>query len=96
MFIKEVEVENGLLKIQEVACLLGCSVNTINHWYAFKRAKPNDEYAKLLPDFIQNGDRQCRYWKQDDIWKLIEFQKQIPKGRNGVLGVVTQKYKKKG
>ena len=84
-----------LLKVQEVACILGCSVQTINYWYAFKRAKPRNKYAKMLPDFIQDGARQCRYWKQDDIWKLIEFQKQLPKGKNGILGCVTQKYVKK-
>lgn len=88
-------MEEKLLKIQEVACLLGCSVNTINHWYAFKKLEPDNEYSKLLPEFIQNGERQCRYWHQEDMWKLIEFKQNLPKGRNGILGAVTQKYTKK-
>lgn len=84
-----------LLKIQELAVLLGCSVNTINHWYAYKKMKPDSEFAKILPDFIQQGERQCRFWKQEDVWKLVEFQKNLPKGRNGILGCVTQKYVKR-
>ncbi len=85
-------MENNLLKVEEVAVTLGCSVKTVNNWYAFKKLKPDNEYAKLLPDFIQNGNRQTRYWKSSDIWKLIEFKNTIPQGRNGVLGCVTQKY----
>ena len=88
-------MENNLLKIEEVAVTLGCSCKTINNWYAFKKLKPNDEYAKILPEYIQEGKRQTRYWKSSDIWKLIEFQNSIPQGRNGVLGCVTQKYYKK-
>lgn len=86
-----------LLKIQEVACLLDCSIYSINNWYAFKKAYPTNEYAKKLPNFIQDGKRQCRYWKKEDIWKLIEFKQSLPKGRAGVLGKITQRYiKKKG
>lgn len=83
------------LKIEEVAVLINVSVYTINNWYAFKRECPESPIAKKLPDFVQQGARQTRYWKAEDIWKLIEFQKSIPKGRNGVLGCVTQKYYKK-
>lgn len=84
-----------LLKVEEVAVTLGCAVNTINNWYMWKRVNPEHELAKLLPDYIQKGSRQTRYWKESDIWKLIEFRSKLPKGRNGVLGAITQKYLKK-
>ena len=84
-----------LLRIEEVALLANVSVKTIENWYAFKRMRPNDEYAKMLPEFIQNGERQTRYWKHADVWQLIDFKNRIPKGRNGVLGCVTQRYVKR-
>lgn len=80
---------DNLLKVEEVAVLIGSSVNTINFWYRFKRMEPENEYAKQLPDFIQKNSRQTRYWKQEDVWKLIEFKKNLPHGRNGVMGSAT-------
>ena len=81
-----------LLRVEEVAISLGVSVKTINNWYWFRRENPDHKLAKLLPDFIQEGERQTRKWKQSDIWKLLEFKSKIPTGRNGVMGSVTQRY----
>lgn len=81
-----------LLKVEEVALLVGCSVKTINNWYTWKKENPEHELAKTLPDFIQSGARQTRFWKQSDVWSLINFKTVIPQGRNGILGSVTQKY----
>ena len=80
---------DNLLKIEEVAVLVGSSVNTINFWYRFKRMEPDNEYAKQLPDFIQSHPRQTRYWKREDVWKLIEFKQNLPHGRGGVMGNAT-------
>lgn len=85
----------GLLRLEEVAILVGVSFKTINSWYAFKRMHPENEYAKMLPDYIQVGQRQTRYWKREDIWKFIQYRHSIPQGRNGVMGDVTQKYCRK-
>jgi hypothetical protein len=87
--------EEKMLKIEEVAVLIGCSVKTINNWYTWKRQNPEHEMAQLLPDFEQEAERQTRYWKQSDVWKMIEFQSKLPQGRKGILGSVTQKYYKK-
>ncbi len=84
-----------LLKLEEVAILIGSSGKSINNWYWFKRENPDNEYAKLLPDFVQDGPRQTRYWKESDIWKLLEFKQAIPQGRNGIMGSITQKYYRK-
>lgn len=88
-------MKKRLLKVEEVALAVEISVATINNWYRFKKENPENEYAKILPDFVQEQERGCRRWKQDDIWKLLEFKKRIPSGRAGVLGSVTQRYKKK-
>lgn len=84
-----------LLKIEEVAVLIGSSVQTINNWYAFKRAQPDNEYAKMLPEYEQASVRQTRLWNKDDIQKFIEFKRAIPKGCKGTMGVITQRYVRK-
>ena len=81
-----------LLKLEEVAILIGSSGKSINNWYWFKRENPDNEYAQMLPDYVQYGPRQTRYWRESDIWKLIKFKQSIPQGRNGIMGSVTQKY----
>lgn len=84
------------LRIEEVAIFIGTSVNTINSWYRFKKQCPNDEYAKLLPDFKrEGGERGIRYWDQKGVEQLIQFKNKRPEGRNGVMGAITQKYVKK-
>lgn len=90
-------MEKKLLRAEEVALLVGCSVPTLNHWYRFKKENPNHEMSKLLPEFVQSDTRQQRYWTEDSVYKLIEFRSKLPHGRAGILGSVTQRYvKKKG
>lgn len=79
-------------KPEEAAILVGISVKTLNIWYKFKAENPDNEYAKMLPDFERIGAKGTRYWTQDDIYKLIEFQSAIPQGRNGIMGDVTRPY----
>lgn len=87
---------NKMLTVQEVAVLVGSSVQTINGWYRWKKLHPDHELAKLIPDYTrQQGGRLTRYWNQADIWRLIQFKKTIPQGRFGIMGDVTQKYVKK-
>lgn len=81
------------IKIEELAMRIDSSVQTINNWYKWKRENPDNELAALLPDYIQEGKRQTRYWDYDDIWKFVEFKTAIIHGRNGVMG---QFRKKKG
>lgn len=88
--------QDGLIKAVELALLLDISVPTLNNWYVFKRDNPDSDMAKLLPDPIQQTARQTRYWKRDDIPKLLEFKSKIVWGRNGFMGSVTQRYAKKG
>lgn len=91
-FTAEQPKQNKLLRVEEVALSVGVSVKTINNWYWFKRDNPENELAQLLPEYIQDGPRQTRMWKQADLWKLVEFRSRIPIGRNGIMGSITQKY----
>lgn len=83
-----------LLTATQAAAQAGISIQTLNIWYKFKKDNPDNELAKLLPDFY-TLDRRTRYWKLSDVYKLIEFQTKLPKGRNGVMGDITQKYYRK-
>lgn len=84
---------DNLLRIEEVAILVNVSVKTINEWYVFKRTEPDNKYAKMIPEPIRDNSGR-RLWKQTDIDKLIKFHNDIPKGRNGIMGRVTQRYYK--
>ena len=74
------------IKIEELAMRIDSSVQTINNWYKWKRENPDNELASLLPDYIQEGNRQTRFWNYKDIWKLLEFKQSIIHGRNGLMG----------
>ena len=84
-----------MIRVEELALAVGVSVMTINNWYAFKKADPDNELSKLLPDFKQDNPRGTRLWKFNDIWRIKDFQSRIKIGRNGQMGVITQKYVKK-
>ena len=81
-----------LLTAVEVAYLVGTSVQTISAWYRWRDLNPDHERAKMLPDYTRIGNKNTRYWKQSDIWKLTEFKATVPQGRYGLMGDVTQKY----
>ena len=45
--------EEKMLNALEVCLLVKCSYNALNYWYRFKRLNPDNEYAQLLPDYVQ-------------------------------------------
>ena len=82
------------LKVDKLAILVGVSARTINNWYWFKATYPDNEYAKMLPDYkVGKTERNIpvRLWDSDDIDKLIHFKEVVPHGRNGILGDITQR-----
>lgn len=81
-----------LLRIEEVAVLVGVSVQTINNWYKFKQLNPDNEYSKLLPEYERLGGGKQRFWDKADINQIIAFKRTVPKGCKGIMGSVTQKY----
>ena len=83
-----------LLRAEEVAVLCGVSIQTINNWYKFKRENPNNEFARLLPDYIVIGGHGQRFWEKSDIDAMLTFKMRVPRGCKGVMGDVTQRYVK--
>lgn len=88
-------MDEKLIRIEEVALLVGTSTQTINNWYRWKKLNPEHPLAELLPDYIQKNPRQTRLWRNSDIYSIVEFKNKIPRGRNGILGDVTQVYLRK-
>ena len=85
-------MDDKLIKAPELAMLIDSSVQTISSWYRWKKLYPDHELAKLLPDYVRSGNKHIRYWRRSDVGKFLEFKLRIPKGRNGIMGEVTQKY----
>lgn len=85
-----------LLSSTEVAFLVGIAPKTLEVWYRFKRENPDNEYALMLPAYKQDGANKPRYWKEEDIEKILAFKDAIPHGRNGLFGNITHQntYKK--
>ena len=81
-----------LLNAQEISVLTGISLKTLDMWYMWKRKHPEHELAQMLPDYVQEGNRNKRFWKPNAVYELCEFRLALPHGRNGVMGDVTQKY----
>ena len=91
----DIILNKKLLNANEVAVVVGISIQTLNNWYRWKKINPTHEYARLLPKYQQVKGRSARLWSVDDINSLVEFKQKIPHGRNGILGDVTQKRKEK-
>lgn len=88
-------MDEYLLKITEVAVLVGVTPKTIENWYLYKKECPDAEITKLLPPIVRKDDNKLvRYWRREDVYKLIEFKSNVTVGRNGTMGKVTRKYVK--
>lgn len=85
-----------MLKIEEVAIMCGVSCQTINNWYKFKRENPDNEIAKLLPNYETVGGHNQRFWDKADIGNMLMFKHSMPRGCKGIMGNVTQRYVRKG
>ena len=83
------------LTVTELACEVGCSIQTLNSYYRFKLENPDSDVAKALPDYtVEIGGHRTRYWTMADAEAIKRFRAGIPQGRNGILGSVTQRYVK--
>lgn len=82
------------LTATEVSQRLNVSVKTLTGWYQWYNDKSIDkpENVPVLPSYRQTHERAPRQWNPDDIPQLLEFKEWVPKGRNGVMGRMNQKY----
>lgn len=83
------------LSATKVSQKLGVSTTMLNLWYYWYNhpdfTKPQD--TPPLPPYEQANPRGIRYWNPEDIKALKRFQKWIPKGRGGVMGEATRRYR---
>lgn len=90
---KEVNL-NEFMSFKEVADEIGISTLTLKNWYIWNeitKDKPAD--APKLPNFYTMGDNKvARFWRRDDMEKLVKFNNWVPKGRNGVMAEVNRYY----
>ena len=77
------------LRIEEVAMIIGVSVQTLERWYKFKREHPDSETAQKIPDYrcvVTAGARQTRVWSQEAVFALSQFKLTRKLGRTGEMG----------
>ncbi len=77
------------LRIEEVAMIVGVSVQTIERWYRYKRDHPDSEIAEEIPDYkciSTVGSRKLRRWSQEAVWSLVQFKASRKLGRTGKMG----------
>lgn len=90
-------MEERFIRIEEIALVLGVNQFSIERWYKFKRENPDNEYAKILPEFtyqINSKNRKVRCWKASDIEALKKFQDNIVLGTKGFMGASKKEEKK--
>lgn len=73
---------------------LDISLNTLNTWYKWQKLEGSPN-APRLPKYYQKNAKSKRYWEKDSLVRLEQFKNWVPKGRAGVMGNFTQKYKRR-
>ena len=89
-------METKLLNVDDVCDELGITTATLANWYKFKTENPEAEICNLLPEIIRIGPRNARFWRVEDLDRLKTFRDEMPRGRRGIMGSVTQRYIRKG
>ena len=80
-------VDNNKLTASKVANQVDVSTKTLTNWYKFYNSDiPKPEDMPELPEYEQAYEKAPRYWKQEDIPKIIAFKEWVPKGKSGVMG----------
>ena len=83
---------------RELCKKIGISYQTLNNWYKWYNSLEDNSNINLpIPELkrtrgVSGG---IRYWVYDDISLLLKFKQGVIKGRLGVMGKITQKYKNK-
>ena len=72
----------------QVAEMLGVTPKTVNFWYMWDRNFPSEHTKDIpkLPEYTQEHKRGARYWTNEQVEQLKEFQSYIKKGRGGFMG----------
>ena len=79
----------NLLRIEEVAMILGVSRQTLERWYKFKKQNPESEIAQEIPDYTYGktvSSGRTRLWTQEAVFSLVQFKAERKLGRTGKMG----------
>lgn len=80
------EFKDNYLRINRVALILGISDHTIRRWYKWWESKEFEHPEGLeLPPYYHMDRRGTKYFKKEDIPKLMEFKKKISTTHKGVM-----------
>lgn len=71
-----------MFRIGEVAEMVGRSTQTIRLWDRISNDKEKWGEKRLIPKPIMKGtgNKQVRYWKEEDIEKIKEFAEKLKRG----------------
>lgn len=88
-----------LLTSKEITDILNISIYTLNNWYNWYNDCSYDKPYDLpdLPKYHQANPHAKKYWDEKDVEQLKIFQEYINanKGRRGVMGEYTKRYRPK-
>ncbi len=80
-------------KVEDVCKMLGITTWTLTNWYQWERISLEEgtltERVLPVPIKVTDAKGKPRMWTAHQITELREFQKNIIKGRNGVMAKVT-------
>lgn len=87
------EMEEKLITATKVTQYLDITLRTLDNWYRYqKETEKKPENMPSLPEYVQQGPRTPRFWKESDLPKLLAFKEWIPRGRLGVMGRTNERY----
>ena len=88
-------MSNGMLTASKVANRLDIAVKTLTNWYKWYSDETIEKPEKFpkLPMYTQEHKNGPRYWSESDIEELRKFKEWLPRGRAGVMGAVSCKYR---
>lgn len=87
------KLQDNYLSINKVCLLLEISPHTIKRWYRFwenpEFEKPKDLY---LPPYYYVDRRKTKYFKKEDLPKLVEFHKALNTTHRGCMSEYNAAY----
>jgi hypothetical protein len=87
-------MEEKMLSATKVIQQINVSARTLDGWYKYVQDETLEKPENMpkLPEYVQSRPRGPRYWKESDIPALLAFKDWIPKGRNGVMGRINERF----
>lgn len=90
----ENNISTEMLTATKVTQYLDISMKTLDSWYKYVEDNSFEHPSDMpnLPMYEQKYPRAPRYWKKSDLEQMKKFKDWVPKGRNGVMGRVNERF----